>query len=77
MGIGGSAGSIEALEQFFSNLAPDTGMAFVIVQHLDPRHKDIMPEILQRITRARGRETGTAQPHLRDPAQQGHVADAR
>jgi len=50
VGIGGSAGSIEVLEQFFSSLAPDTGMAFVIVQHLDPRHKDIMPEILQRIT---------------------------
>jgi chemotaxis response regulator CheB len=41
VGIGGSAGSIEALEQFFSNLAPDTGMAFVIVRHLDPRNKDM------------------------------------
>jgi two-component system CheB/CheR fusion protein len=51
VGIGGSAGSLEALEQFFSNTPSDTGMAFVIVQHLDPKHKDIMPEILQRVTK--------------------------
>jgi two-component system CheB/CheR fusion protein len=51
VGIGGSAGSLEALEQFFLNMPVDSDLVFVIVQHLDPKHKDIMPEILQRVTK--------------------------
>jgi two-component system CheB/CheR fusion protein len=51
VGIGASAGGLEALEQFFSVLPPDTGMAFIVVQHLDPTHKGILPELLQRLTR--------------------------
>ncbi len=51
VGIGASAGGLEALEQFFSAVPPGCGMAFVIVQHLDPNHKGIMPELLQRGTR--------------------------
>lgn len=50
VGIGASAGGLEALEQFFTNMPPDSGMAFVVVQHLDPNHKGIMRELLQRIT---------------------------
>jgi len=50
VGIGASAGGLEALEQFFSNMPMDTGMAFVVVQHLDPNHVGVMPELLQRIT---------------------------
>ena len=50
VGLGGSAGSLEAFEQFFHNLPDDTGMAFVLVSHLDPTHKGIMPELLQRVT---------------------------
>ena len=50
VGIGASAGGLEALEQFFGNMPADTGMAFVVIQHLDPNHKGIMPELLQRIT---------------------------
>ena len=50
VGIGASAGGLEALEQFFSNMAKDSGMAFVVIQHLDPNHVGIMPELLQRIT---------------------------
>jgi chemotaxis methyl-accepting protein methylase/PAS domain-containing protein len=50
IGIGASAGGLEALEQFLSRVPPGTGMAFVIVQHLDPTHKGIMPELLQRST---------------------------
>lgn len=50
VGIGASAGGLEALEQFFGNMPSDSGMAFVVVQHLDPTHKGIMPELLQRIT---------------------------
>lgn len=50
VGIGASAGGLEALEQFLANVPKNSGMAFVIVQHLDPTHKGIMPELLQRST---------------------------
>jgi len=50
IGIGASAGGLEALEQFFENMPKDNGMAFVVIQHLDPTHVGIMPELLQRIT---------------------------
>ncbi|MDD5139584.1 MAG: chemotaxis protein CheB [Verrucomicrobiales bacterium] len=50
VGIGASAGGLEALEQFLGHVPPYSGMAFVIVQHLDPTHKGIMPELLQRAT---------------------------
>ena len=50
VGIGASAGGLEALEQFLSGVPPDSGMAYVVVQHLDPTHKGMMPELLQRAT---------------------------
>ncbi len=50
VGIGTSAGGLETLEQFFSKMPEKTGMAFVIVQHLDPNHVNLMPELLQRMT---------------------------
>ena len=50
VGIGASAGGLEALELFFANMPKDCGMAFVVIQHLDPTHAGIMPELLQRIT---------------------------
>ena len=50
VGIGASAGGLEALEQFLKHVPEGSGMAFVIVQHLDPNHKGIMHELLQRIT---------------------------
>ena len=50
VGIGASAGGLEALEQFFGNMPKDSGMAFVVIQHLDPDHVGIMPELLQRTT---------------------------
>ena len=49
-GIGASAGGLEALELFLSHVPEKSGMAFVIVQHLDPTHKGIMAELLQRGT---------------------------
>ena len=48
IGIGASAGGLEALELFLSNVPKISGMAFVVVQHLDPNHKGIMVELLQR-----------------------------
>ena len=50
VGIGASAGGLEAFEQFFRNIPVDTGMAFVLVAHLDPSHASILTEIIQRVT---------------------------
>jgi two-component system CheB/CheR fusion protein len=50
VGIGASAGGLEALEQFFHNVPKNSGMAFVVVQHLDPNREGMMPELLQRKT---------------------------
>lgn len=50
VGIGASAGGLEALEQFLGHVPAGSGLAFVIVQHLDPTRKGIMPEPLQRST---------------------------
>ena len=50
VGIGASAGGLEALEQFLRHVPVGSGMAFVIVQHLDPTHKGILRELLQRAT---------------------------
>lgn len=50
VGIGASAGGLEALVQFLEHVPKDSDMAFVIVQHLDPTQKGMMPELLQRAT---------------------------
>ena len=51
VGMGGSAGSLEAFEQFFRNMPDDSGAAFVLISHLDPTQKGMMPELLQRYTK--------------------------
>lgn len=53
VGIGASAGGLEALEQFVRHMPGKTGMAFVVIQHLDPAHKGAMVELLQRATTMR------------------------
>lgn len=52
VGIGASAGGLAALEAFFANMPTeaDGGMAFVIVQHLDPGHKSILTDLVRRYT---------------------------
>ena len=50
VGIGASAGGLEALQQFLTFLPKDTGMAFVIIQHLSPDHKSLLGEILSKYT---------------------------
>ena len=50
VGIGASAGGLEAFKQLLESLAPDTGMAFVFIQHLDPTHESMMVEILPHST---------------------------
>ena len=51
VGIGGSAGAISALKSFLGAIPLDSGLAFVIVLHLDPSHRSLLPEIIARDTR--------------------------
>jgi two-component system CheB/CheR fusion protein len=50
VGIGASAGGLEAFSSLLSALPADTGMAFVVVSHLDPTHASALPAILARAT---------------------------
>ncbi|MDN5872750.1 MAG: chemotaxis protein CheR, partial [Nitrococcus sp.] len=50
VGIGASAGGLEAITELLKHLPADTGMAFVLVQHLDPQHESALTEILSRAT---------------------------
>ncbi|MEG5170566.1 chemotaxis protein CheB [Microcoleus sp. B3-D7] len=50
VGIAASAGGLEAFRGLLSNLPADTGMAFVLIQHLAPDHKSLLAEILGRVT---------------------------
>lgn len=50
VGIGASAGGLEALEEFFRHVPPEPGMAFVVVQHLSPQHHSLLAQILARYT---------------------------
>jgi two-component system CheB/CheR fusion protein len=50
VGIGASAGGLEAFTQLLKHLPPDTGMGFVLVQHLDPDHESALAQILTRVT---------------------------
>ena len=51
VGIGASAGGLDAVQQLFDNLPEDSGMAFVIIQHLSPDFKSLMPELLAKHTK--------------------------
>jgi len=50
IGLGTSAGGLEALELFLTPIPAINGAAFVVIQHLDPTHHGILPELLQRVT---------------------------
>jgi len=58
IGIGASAGGLEALEQFLGGVPVESGMAFVVVQHLDPDRQGMLPELLQRATPMLVRQAG-------------------
>jgi len=51
VGIGASAGGLEAFEQFLSNVPENSGIAFIVIQHLDPTQKGMLPELLQRVSK--------------------------
>ncbi len=50
VGLGASAGGLEALEVFFSNTPSNSNMAFIVIQHLSPKHKSIMSSLLAKST---------------------------
>jgi two-component system CheB/CheR fusion protein len=50
VGIGASAGGLHALQSFFEALPQSTGMAYVVITHMDPEHESHLPELLQRHT---------------------------
>ena len=50
VGIGASAGGLEAFKSFFSRMSADSGMAFVLAQHLAPDHPSMLVELLSRTT---------------------------
>jgi two-component system CheB/CheR fusion protein len=57
--IGASAGGLEAFTQVLQHLPPNTGMAFVLIQHLDPTHPSMLTEIIAKLTKMPVREIKT------------------
>ena len=51
VGLGASAGGLEALKSFFSEVSEDSAMAFIVLVHLPPKQPSMMPELFQRIAR--------------------------
>jgi len=68
VGIGASAGGLEALKALFGAMPTATGLAFVVVVHLDPTHDSLMPELLAKVT---GLRVGQARD--REPLEADHV----
>src|SRR5215467_10250511 len=50
VGLGGSAGGIQALQEFFKNVPPQSGIAYVVILHLSPDHDSQLAEVLQTVT---------------------------
>jgi two-component system CheB/CheR fusion protein len=59
VGIGSSAGGIDALRTLIPGIQPDTGLAYVVVQHLDPDHASKLTELLGRVSQIPVTEIGT------------------
>src|SRR4029453_4292935 len=68
VGIGASAGGLEAFETFFTHMPPDSGLAFVLVQHLAPDRASLLPELLPRSPR-----TPVLQVQAETPVAPDHV----
>lgn len=51
VGIGASAGGLEAVKRFLKSVPERSGMAYVFIQHLDPTHKSILPELLSKVSK--------------------------
>ncbi|MEJ2032536.1 MAG: chemotaxis protein CheB, partial [Deltaproteobacteria bacterium] len=62
VGIGASAGGLDALSKFFQAMPADSGIAFVVVQHLDPHHKSLMADLLAKHTAMEVVQAETSMP---------------
>src|SRR3954469_6580641 len=51
IGLGASAGGVAPLQQFFTDMAPDSGLAFVVVMHLSPEFESQLAEVIQQKTK--------------------------
>ena len=56
VGVGASAGGLDAFKKLIKAIPESSGMAYILVQHLHPEHESALPEILQRITNLPGRD---------------------
>ena len=63
VGVGASAGGLEAFAGLFNRLPNDCGVAFVLIQHLDPSHASNMVDLLRRYTSSRWQRPGMAEHH--------------
>jgi two-component system CheB/CheR fusion protein len=66
VGLGASAGGIKAFKEFFENVPPDSGIAYVVILHLSPQHESSLAEVLQsssRIPVTQVQETVRLQPN--------------
>ena len=66
VGVGASAGGLEAFTEFLSHLAADTGMGFVLIQHLDPTHDSLLSELLSKASKMPVSEVKGETPVLAD-----------
>ena len=66
VGLGASAGGLEALNKFLEALPAKSGMAFILIQHLDPTHKSLMVELLSKHTSMKVLQAADAMPLERD-----------
>jgi two-component system CheB/CheR fusion protein len=62
VGIGASAGGLEAFQELLKNLSAKPGMAFVFIMHLSPGHKSMLTELLARLTKMPAREIKNGMP---------------
>ena len=51
VGLGASAGGLDALKAFFQKVPEESGLAYIVNVHLTPKRPSLMPELLQRVTR--------------------------
>jgi two-component system CheB/CheR fusion protein len=64
VGIGASAGGLEALEEFFSSMPQDSGAAFVVIMHLSPTRDSLLVDLLQKFTKMTVVQIENAMPLL-------------
>src|SRR5271170_6405482 len=62
VGVGASAGGLEAFTAFLKHLPSDSGMAFVLIQHLDPKHHSGLTDLLAKATKMPVQEVNATMP---------------